>query len=795
MREEAAERVTISLIPELSMRKSSVGKNSKGKTEKGGSTSEEKPVPHYLRDSTTSCHDFCKYGTKHDFEVKKSHHVRKRFLANKDMSIDEKDEGIVANKLENGMKNYSDFPPEKIIQISEFPTEKIIQLLDSPTNPGGVSVQDSLVREFGFPSSGKMTDLLVEHGPPNQDDRSSEETTSIKLMTPPYVSTSNVSDQYESPYMSEGLPVNPISINLDEKAIENVIAFSEIEPTVGLSAEPVVVKLMVSSSTGHSNTSVAYATSNQPERICDEPLKEDPSATFPIQENTASSEYATFNEPDALSVEVSSMKPKNNKDARSAQKELANGGMTQKAALFTACKRGKQANPSLAAEANGDTTELKIENENIGTQERTKFIRHAKVMVSGTSNGNEKNPSSVRRKMVISSMAVPKQMSNNNLVSETTRTAKKGILSASKTTNSSAEAINPMKAKDLSLRDMCQSTSSEKPKISNISSHSSKGVNNGLAQSLSSLSVRSLTSKISKKTVYKHRNIIPGPQVKIEKGAGGPKIEGNESSGPKPESINLRSVKQHVMKHGEVNKSIGKDGYTRGISTVFSKNQIGKSYRRTASIQSDKSSTPQKLKFSRNKVLSLQSDKNAPRILRFTQAKVASDKQNAKEDLKTKFTVISKGQIDRQHRRTESLHLEDKFSSPQKLKFSRGKVTSLQPENNASRILRFRRRKLASDSQNDQGDFNARLYRSGQSTSNSNAPIAKALTVVLRHQDVQEKKDTQGLLNQVIEETASKLVETRKSKVKALVGAFETVISLQEGKFSPLPVPSTLSDA
>ncbi|PHT30519.1 hypothetical protein CQW23_29824 [Capsicum baccatum] len=36
--------------------------------------------------------------------------------------------------------------------------------------------------------------------------------------------------------------------------------------------------------------------------------------------------------------------------------------------------------------------------------------------------------------------------------------------------------------------------------------------------------------------------------------------------------------------------------------------------------------------------------------------------------------------------------------------------------------------------------------------------------IVLRHQDVQEKKDVQGLLNNVIEETASKLVEIGKSK-------------------------------
>ncbi|CAK8540693.1 unnamed protein product [Lathyrus sativus] len=54
--------------------------------------------------------------------------------------------------------------------------------------------------------------------------------------------------------------------------------------------------------------------------------------------------------------------------------------------------------------------------------------------------------------------------------------------------------------------------------------------------------------------------------------------------------------------------------------------------------------------------------------------------------------------------------------------------------------------------------------------------------VVLRHQDMKGKKDEQELLNNVIEETASKLVEIQRSKVKALVGAFETLISLNEKK-------------
>ncbi|GKB55169.1 phospholipase-like protein [Tanacetum coccineum] len=49
-------------------------------------------------------------------------------------------------------------------------------------------------------------------------------------------------------------------------------------------------------------------------------------------------------------------------------------------------------------------------------------------------------------------------------------------------------------------------------------------------------------------------------------------------------------------------------------------------------------------------------------------------------------------------------------------------------------------------------------------------------SVVLKHrQGEQEKKDAHGLLNNIIEETASKLAESRKSKVKALVGAFKNI--------------------
>ncbi|KAD7479488.1 hypothetical protein E3N88_02624 [Mikania micrantha] len=56
----------------------------------------------------------------------------------------------------------------------------------------------------------------------------------------------------------------------------------------------------------------------------------------------------------------------------------------------------------------------------------------------------------------------------------------------------------------------------------------------------------------------------------------------------------------------------------------------------------------------------------------------------------------------------------------------------------------------------------------------------KSETVTLKHQEMQEKKEAQELLNRLIEETASKLEVDRKTKVEALVGAFESVISLQD---------------
>ncbi|GAB2299266.1 hypothetical protein Dimus_033336 [Dionaea muscipula] len=139
----------------------------------------------------------------------------------------------------------------------------------------------------------------------------------------------------------------------------------------------------------------------------------------------------------------------------------------------------------------------------------------------------------------------------------------------------------------------------------------------------------------------------------------------------------------------------------------------------------------------------------------------------------------------RRHRNIGELHSEAETCAAVKLKFRRGKVVQHQFEDSTLRRQRFRRGRILDEGKCLIGDLQHKSFkrRVAESITYGTKPVEEK--VVLRHQDVQEKKEGQVLLlNNVIEETASKLVETRKSKVQALVGAFETVISLQDRKQS-----------
>ncbi|XP_059441698.1 uncharacterized protein LOC132173997 [Corylus avellana] len=140
-------------------------------------------------------------------------------------------------------------------------------------------------------------------------------------------------------------------------------------------------------------------------------------------------------------------------------------------------------------------------------------------------------------------------------------------------------------------------------------------------------------------------------------------------------------------------------------------------------------------------------------------------------------------------RKGGKVSLDFKASPSRKLKFKRAKVVDLQlhsDQDNAPRRLKFKRSvRLVGESQN--GKVNTRKstkrrnYGRKEIGDIENGGKMKSEKVVLKHQNVERKqKDGRSLYNNVIEETARKLVVSRKSKVKALVGAFETVISLQD---------------
>ncbi|KAK8924052.1 hypothetical protein KSP39_PZI019800 [Platanthera zijinensis] len=130
-------------------------------------------------------------------------------------------------------------------------------------------------------------------------------------------------------------------------------------------------------------------------------------------------------------------------------------------------------------------------------------------------------------------------------------------------------------------------------------------------------------------------------------------------------------------------------------------------------------------------------------------------------------------------------------SSPYKLNFKRGKVIELRAaESVGPRRLRFRRGRDLGE--NPSGEV-MKIFRRKRNIGDSNDfkseshdfLLKKANTeskgVKLKHQSLQGNKKIPALSNHAIEERASELVKAN-GMVKALVGAFESVIFLQESK-------------
>lgn len=104
-----------------------------------------------------------------------------------------------------------------------------------------------------------------------------------------------------------------------------------------------------------------------------------------------------------------------------------------------------------------------------------------------------------------------------------------------------------------------------------------------------------------------------------------------------------------------------------------------------------------------------------------------------------------------------------------------------QPNMAPPRRLRFRRPVFRENQSSKEGNRKIAL-RKVKDAREVNISEAEREKVILKHKEWEEKNEKRILLNNMIAETANKLVETRKGKVKALVNAFETVFSSQDSR-------------
>ncbi|XP_030494080.2 uncharacterized protein LOC115709950 [Cannabis sativa] len=205
--------------------------------------------------------------------------------------------------------------------------------------------------------------------------------------------------------------------------------------------------------------------------------------------------------------------------------------------------------------------------------------------------------------------------------------------------------------------------------------------------------------------------------------------------------------------------------------------------RMAGKLASEKSSPARKVKFRRGTIIDLKQENNTPRRLKFRRVKFIHEIQSRKEDNMNERVQGKEGNESEFSTITKQEKVVTKNQNVER-KGTTLKRSLRKKESNESELIgtKATSEKAVTRHQNMEGTTTRRRNFRRKDTNGSELAGTKmnSVKVVLRHQNVAGKKIVQSLFNNVIEETASKLVESRKSKVKALVGAFETVISLQD---------------
>ncbi|KAL0461597.1 UNVERIFIED_CONTAM: hypothetical protein Slati_0047300 [Sesamum latifolium] len=299
-------------------------------------------------------------------------------------------------------------------------------------------------------------------------------------------------------------------------------------------------------------------------------------------------------------------------------------------------------------------------------------------------------------------------------------------------------------------------------------------------------------------TVKENQNKMP--RIRTEKRALESISEDHVTALPSPSSPkSLSHANSPSLEEHDVIKHKGNEADGSGSNNIVSvetgnvqpvKGNHNKTVRKSRLVLSeDKYCSPVKLKFRSGKVLDLPSENNTPRRLIFRRSRSSGNKaaegfvSDNKKSVEIGTSAPVRENQDKILRKSRVVVSEHKPRSPLK-SFRNQQVRDLHSSNYSPRILRFRRPRVDWP-EDGKVDLKRRIFKKTGGKDDAASAELRAGKVILKHQDVQGKTDVKILLNNVLEETASKLVESRKGKVKALVGAFETVISLHERKRTP----------
>lgn len=800
--EEATEKGVILVTPGSSKPNNVARRNSTGKTDTRVSPSlpNSDGIPHYLRASTGSCHDFCKYGRKHVFEAKKRRPVLPKFLGNSETTKEEHNHAGVSALRERRKK----------------PELKLKQPITDGRNGPKVIKQKGLSPAPDTPSTqadGSSEELFasVEHTPANQPEGTWEEPESIKLMIPsPYVASDEhgpASQAELSEEITMQLDTPSPTYRSDVSADRAPLTWASAEYTpLNLAEisfeEPVTMELeqMTSSPIQESIGSVEHTLANQAERSPKKPLSVKLTTSSSIQENITSVEHNSADRAQGSSEGSIRIKPMNSIQksivsakhppvncaerlpGESARTKLKSPSLVKKSILSAegapanrleeSSEEQDQANTfGLGDRKKKQVTQLKTAPQlKTESSDRPKIIKQKKFDVSGESNIIKQKSSQPIRKIITS--VEPGLLKQKNLSS-----VKKSI--ASGTPNIMKQKAQKVSSPHKGISVSSNSVLTLKSKVAVVKS-TSPLISSGALTILRNQENRKIRS--ARLSESGEKKILKPPQASLS-----PQPVNRVSSIKLRKYKNTKSASPLKYQAKAENREHDNEFVEEKTLYVIEPRQENK----------DLKPTRQKSKIYRSSLSShfvSSSSPSSPSVYSHGKGKhVDSDSASieagrsnwwSKGRRSMKLAVVLKGDNKQRPRRTATVLSEEKPPTPHKLKFRRGKVINIQSDNNGPRRLRFRPVRVVSESQNDVVRMSFRKRRE-LNVADSSAPSAEAPAVVLRHQDVQDKKDTQGLFNLVIEETASKLVETRKSKVKALVGAFETVISLQESKVAP----------